>query len=304
MLSDLTLPRAAVADPWRFLYALFLIVAASSYAPDVVAAGASLSYAEALRLALAQSGQLVSQRAMVDAAHEMAGPAGELPDPKLRIGVDNVPTDGPDRWTLNRDFMTMTKVGVMQEFPREEKRKLRSQRLERDAARGAVAVESTQLAVQREVAAAWLTRRFAGDTERTIADQIAEAELALATAGAAYRAGKAGQSELIAVQSMLVELRNRATDAAAQSRRATIALARYIGPDAERPLGDAPTWAACRSTGIAFPTSTCSPTCGSRKRRKRSPRPTPISRARRKRPTGALNSPTPCAARPIRTWSR
>ena len=73
---------------------------------------------------------------MVDAAREMAGPAGELPDPKLKLGVENVPTNGADSWSLTRDFMTMTKIGVMQEFPREEKRKLRSQRArERRAAR-------------------------------------------------------------------------------------------------------------------------------------------------------------------------
>ena len=33
---------------------------------------------------------------MVDAAREMAGPAGELPDPKLKLGVENVPTNGAD----------------------------------------------------------------------------------------------------------------------------------------------------------------------------------------------------------------
>ena len=39
---------------------------------------------------------------------------------------------------------------------------------------------------------------------------------------------------------MVIELRNRATDASAQAKRARIGLARYIGADAERPLGDPP----------------------------------------------------------------
>jgi outer membrane protein TolC len=204
------------------------------------AAEPALSFAEALRLAVARSPQLASQHAMVEAAREMVGPAGELPDPKLKLGVENVPTDGPDRWSLTRDFMTMSKVGLMQEFPREEKRRLKSQRAERDAERGAVAVESARLMVQRETAAAWLARRFSADVEGVIAEQIAEAELAVTTAAAAYRAGKAPQGELIGAQSMVVELRNRATEAAAQTRRAKIALARYIGTDAERVPGAAP----------------------------------------------------------------
>ena len=89
----------------------------------------ALSLAETLRLAVARSPQLGSQRAMVDAAREMAGPAGELPDPKLKVGVENVPTEGPDAWSLTRDFMTMSRIGLMQEFPRAEKRELKSQRV-------------------------------------------------------------------------------------------------------------------------------------------------------------------------------
>jgi outer membrane protein TolC len=134
----------------------------------------------------------------------------------------------------------MSKVGVMQDFPREAKRRLRSQRAENDAQRGTAAAEAARLAVQRETAQAWLARWFAADTERAIAAQIDEAELAVAAAMAAYRAGRAAQAELIAAQTMVVELKNRATDAAAQSRRARIGLARYVGADADRPLGDPP----------------------------------------------------------------
>jgi len=94
--------------------------------------------------------------------------------------------------------------------------------------------------VQRETATAWLLRRFSADTEQLIAEQVAEAELAIASIAAAYRAGRAQQAEVIAAQSMLVDLRNRATEAAAQSRRAAIGLARYIGADAQREPGDAP----------------------------------------------------------------
>ena len=128
----------------------------------------------------------------------------------------------------------------MQEFPREEKRRLRSQRAENDAQRNAAAGEAARVAVERDAATAWLARRFAADTQRVIAEQIAEAELGVASIGAAYRAGRAPQADLIAAQSMLIELRNRATEAAAQSRRASIALARFIGAEAERPPGEAP----------------------------------------------------------------
>jgi outer membrane protein TolC len=217
-----------------------LLIASAALAAPCLGAAQPLSLAETLKIAVARSQQLVSQRAMADAAREMIVPAGELPDPKLKLGVENVPTDGADAWSLTRDFMTMTKVGLMQEFPREEKRRLKTQRAERDAERSAAAVEAASLAVERDAATAWVARRFAEDAERAIAAQIAEAELNAATVAAAYRAGKAPQGELIAAQSMVVELRNRATEAAAQSKRARIMLARYVGSAAERSLGDVP----------------------------------------------------------------
>lgn len=245
MSSSCPTPRAAIGafdSPVIALWRRFAVAAVVSalLAHGAHAAGPPLSLAEALKLAVAQSPQLVSQRAMVAAAREMTVSAGELPDPKLKAGFENVPTTGPDAWSLTRDFMTMSKIGLMQEFPREEKRKLKVERVERDVERSAVTVESTTLAIQRETATAWLARRYADDAERAIAAQIGEAELAVATVAAAYRAGKAPQSELIAAQSMVVELRNRATDAAAQARRARIMLARYIGAEAERPPGEAP----------------------------------------------------------------
>ncbi len=243
MPSFRSVSRAARRSPGRRIAVRGLVaagLAATLAAGFARAAEPPLSLAETLRVSVARSQQLVSQRAMADAAREMVVPAGELPDPKLKAGVENVPTQGADAWSLTRDFMTMSKIGLMQEFPGADKRRLKVERAERDAERGAVAVVASTLAVERDAAAAWFARRFAEDAVRAIAAQIAEAELNSTAVAAAYRAGKAPQSELIAAQSMVVELRNRATEAATQAKRARIMLARYAGPAAERPLGDAP----------------------------------------------------------------
>ena len=52
----------------------------------------------------------------------------QLPDPVATVGVNNLPINGPDAWSLTRDFMTMTSVGVVQEFTRAEKREARAER--------------------------------------------------------------------------------------------------------------------------------------------------------------------------------
>ena len=101
--------------------------AAAALLFSLAASSAPLSLPEAQRLAVERSRQLAAQNASVTASREMAIAAGQLPDPTLKLGVQNLPVDGPDRLSVGRDFMTMRTVGVMQELTRTEKRELRSE---------------------------------------------------------------------------------------------------------------------------------------------------------------------------------
>ena len=95
-----------------------------------------LTLDRALELARARSQAVVAQDAAAAAARELAVAAGQLPDPTLTAGINNLPVNGPDRFSLNDDFMTMRSIGVMQEFTREGKRKARTARYEREAGLG------------------------------------------------------------------------------------------------------------------------------------------------------------------------
>ncbi|CAN7383015.1 hypothetical protein LJR074_002322 [Acidovorax sp. LjRoot74] len=92
-----------------------------------------LTLREALALAATRSLQLAANRASTAASRNMAVAAGQLPDPVLKFGVDNLPVNGAERLSLSRDFMTMRRIGVMQELPAAQKRQLRSERFERAA---------------------------------------------------------------------------------------------------------------------------------------------------------------------------
>jgi outer membrane protein TolC len=222
---------------WRRALVAFTVTGWSAAAQ--AQAGIPLTLAEAERLALARSPQVAAQRSMADAAREMAGPAGSLPDPKLIAGFENVPAEGPDRWRLNRDPMTMTRIGLMQDFPRGEKLRLKSERATQDAARSDVAATVAEFAVRREVASAWLARHYAARQSQAIAAQIDEARLQQSTTAALYRSGRAPQADLLAVQATAIELENRATEAALAAERARLALARYVGAgEADRPLAE------------------------------------------------------------------
>ena len=74
----------------------------------------ALSLDDALRLAEREAPSLAAQAATVQATRSAAVPAGELPDPKLALGLSNLPIDGPERWRLDQEPMTMQSIGLMQ----------------------------------------------------------------------------------------------------------------------------------------------------------------------------------------------
>jgi len=57
------------------------------------AAASALSFDEALALAQQQAPSLQAEAAKLQAARSDAVPAGELPDPKLLLGVQSVPIE-------------------------------------------------------------------------------------------------------------------------------------------------------------------------------------------------------------------
>src|SRR5579871_1558990 len=128
---------------------------------DTSAFGQSLSLPEAQRRAVERSRQVIAQDAAVTASREMSVAAGQLPDPVLKMGVDNLPVNGPDQFSVTRDFMTMRRIGLMQELTRGEKRELRSQRFDREAEKSLAEKEAAIASIQRNTALAWLDRYYA-----------------------------------------------------------------------------------------------------------------------------------------------
>lgn len=201
---------------------------------------APLGFDEALRLAVAESPRLAAQTHAVEAARAAVVPAGELPDPKLTLGVDNVPIDGPERWSLSRDFMTMRRIGVMQEFPRAEKRRLRETLAEAQAGKEKAALANQSSTVRQEAALAWLDAWFAQAQVRTLAELEPEAALLQDAARAQVAGGTGTATDAIAAQAARVLLQDRLSDAHRNAQRAQAMLARWLGPAAQRPLAAPP----------------------------------------------------------------
>jgi outer membrane protein TolC len=209
-------------------------------APPALGAEAPLTVAEAQRRAVERSASIVAQNAAIRASREMAVSAGQLPDPVLTFGVDNLPVDGSEALSFGRDFMTMRKIGIMQELTRSAKRELRAQRQERETDKNLAERQVLIASIERETALAWLDRYYAEATAALIAEQQAQARLEIEAAESAYRAGRGGQADLYAARAALVALDDRASEGERRVRTAKTMLARWVGIAGEAPLAGAP----------------------------------------------------------------
>jgi outer membrane protein TolC len=199
-----------------------------------------LTIEDAQRQAVARSRMLVSQDFAVTASREMAVSAAQLPDPVAKLGVNNLPVNGEDRFSLTRDFMTMRSVGVMQELTRADKREARAERYEREAEKSLAEKSVTIAAIQRDTAMAWLDRYYAEAMTAVVSEQSRAAASEIEAADGAYRAGRGSLADLLAARAAAVVLEDRASELDRKVRSAKIALARWLGEGAEAPLQGRP----------------------------------------------------------------
>lgn len=219
---------------------LIFLAGALGFCGLVSGAQAPLTLAEAQRRAIEHSLQIPAQDAAVTASREMAVAAGQLPDPVLRLGIENLPIDGPDQFSIGRDFMTMRRIGVMQEFTRSDKRQLRAERFEQEAQKSLAEKTALIAFTQRDAALAWLDRYYAEAMASVIVEQSKEVKLEILAAESAYRAGRGSQADVFAIHGVLAGLDDRTSEFNRRIATTKIGLARWIGDGADAPLDGKP----------------------------------------------------------------
>ena len=199
-----------------------------------------LSLNEALRIAQGNAPAISAAGKGIEAVRDMAVVAGQLPDPVLRLGVENLPANGPDAWKIANDFMTMRRVGIMQEYVSGNKRDLLRKRVELEAQRLDASRHRLTANLRQDVAVAWFDRYYAGKSRELVKSLEAEIELQLRTLDPQIRAGKATVGDASIASAALLQVQDRVLVADKQERVAQIALSRWLGADSAREPGVKP----------------------------------------------------------------
>jgi cobalt-zinc-cadmium efflux system outer membrane protein len=206
-----------------------------------VTVGDPLSFKEALAIATRSSPDIAVQTARVEAARSSSKAAGALPDPKLVVGVDNLPVTGTEQGSFTRDFMTMRKVGIMQEIPNAGRRNAQE-------AEAAAAIEQAQaeqrvltLSIRRDTALAWLARYYLERKSALLDDLARENDLFDQTVQARFSSGNGSAADVIEPKQEAAEIADRRDALAGDIAQGNAMLRRWVGAAAEEQLaGDPP----------------------------------------------------------------
>jgi outer membrane protein, heavy metal efflux system len=195
-----------------------------------------LSLDEAARLSLNDQPMLSGHEAVINANERQAVSAAQLPDPKLSGGLKELPVDTREAFSLRRDNFTEFTIGLSQELPRADKRRLKGERKQLDAETERAALNNDRRAIRRDASLAWLDV-YEAEQGLTLAQKLtAEAALQVQTLEKDYGNGKASQADWSAAKVEAGLVQDKEHDWLHQAQRMRAGLARWIGDDAQRPL--------------------------------------------------------------------
>ncbi len=215
---------------------VFLLSAALLFGENAYAQQSPLSLAEAERLALTEE---PGQRALLhraEALEEQSVSAGQLPDPKLRMGVSNFPIESGGFTT---EAMTQAQVGIHQAFPPGRTLEARTHHLESLAAEQAETAEGRGRDVRGAVRHAWLETYYWSHAAAIVREARPFFSDLVTITRSLYSVGRKNQQDVLRADLELSRLDDRLLDIRKQRLRARSGLSQWVGSSAaQRPLAE------------------------------------------------------------------
>ncbi|MGC2943970.1 TolC family protein [Burkholderia ambifaria] len=235
MSFDLCTPHARRARRRAPMLGAALLVAGAAHAQL-----APVTLDAALQSATEHSASMQAAQASVRASSEAAVKAGQLPDPLLKAGIDNLPVNGGQRFTVGQDFMTMRRIGIEQEWVSGDKRRLRTALANEQVGRERAGYLAQLASVRQQTAAAWLNAIYAKQAlalQQVLLDHMSHE---LEAIKASYRGAKAGAGDVVQARAMLAQTRDQLLKAQEAYQTARIALSRWTAAPVDDVAGTPP----------------------------------------------------------------
>ncbi len=199
--------------------------------------GISLSLQEAESLAIEQDPRLSEIRLKSEALQESSVAAGTLPDPKLKLGLMNFPTDTFDR---DQEAMTQIQVGVVQMFPSGDTLQLKSDRMVDNAKGETARATAQQRNVTQQVRMNWLDVYYWQHAANVVEKNRKLFRQLVKVTESLYAVGRRKQQDVLRAELELGLLDDRETQVITMVEMTRANLAKLVGQQAAyRPLATA-----------------------------------------------------------------
>jgi outer membrane protein TolC len=203
----------------------FLSVSATEF--PVMNANVPLSFEEAIRVAQKNDPWLTGNVHKQRAIESMSIAVNSLPDPKVSIGLANLPTDGFD---FGQERMTQAKVGITQMFPRGNTLGIKSQQLKTQSEALPYQRKDRESKVTVTVGSLWLDAYQVQqsialiESNRSLFEQLAD----VAEASYSSALGKTRQQDIVRAQLELTRLEDRLDKLEQQKNRHEGGLSQWL----------------------------------------------------------------------------
>ncbi|MGF6998448.1 TolC family protein [Paraburkholderia sp. GAS32] len=219
----------------RSLFAALILTSGAAHAQQ-----ASYTLDAALQAATDRSSAMGAAQASVRASSDAAVRAGQLPDPMLKAGIDNLPVNGSQRFTIGQDFMTMRRIGIEQEWVSGDKRRLLSARANDVVDRERAGYLLQLVNTRQQTATAWLNAVYAKQALALQQELVRHMDHELDATKASYRGAKASAADVVQAQTMLAQTQDQLLKAQQTFQTALIGLSRWTATPVLDVSGDPP----------------------------------------------------------------
>ena len=195
-----------------------------------------LTLTETIQLATQNQPLLQSLDDAAASSRQSAIAEGQLPDPKIKFGMINLPVTTNDALRYNRDDQTMVNIGISQDVTPLKKREIASDRMLAEADQYRTEQQVTARTIQRDVALAWLdvyeAQRKSELYQRVIDDMKAERKVLASNVST----GVSKSSDVLRMDTDISITNEKLIFAKRDERKARAALSRWIGNAASRSI--------------------------------------------------------------------
>lgn len=221
------------------------LVLALSLAHGLAAHAQTSTYAAytleaALESAATRNTAIQAAQASVDASSQSVVGAGQLPNPKLMAGIDTLPINGDQAYTIGQNILTMRRIGVEQEWVSSHKRALQSELAGRMVEREQSGYLAQLAEVRERTAIAWLDALYAKRAVALREALVDHMTHELSATEASYRGAKATAADVTQARLMRAQAVDDLLKARQVFQTALIGLSRWTAAPVADVTGEPP----------------------------------------------------------------